>query len=73
MKSSGESGGGAIQEGELVGVINIGLCGALQFPGIYARVGQYFDWIELNTKSGAVTLVAVNITLILALFMSAIW
>nr|WCD24721.1 Tyr p 3 allergen [Tyrophagus putrescentiae] len=69
----GESGGGAIQGGELVGVINIGLCGALQFPGIYARVGQYIDWIELNTKSGAVTLVAVNITLILALFMSAIW
>lgn len=46
----GDSGGPAVIDGNLVGIVSFGLeCGSEEFPGVYTRVYVYRDWIAEKT------------------------
>lgn len=48
---SGDSGGPAVINNELVGISSSGdVCGSKQYPGVYTLVYNYRDWISINTK-----------------------
>ena len=43
-------------EGKLVGVVSFGMgCGRQGYPGIYARVTKFVDWIESSTQKNPQT------------------
>jgi len=47
----GDSGGPAECDGILVGVVSWGYgCGYLNYPGVYAKVSYFIDWIKSVTE-----------------------
>lgn len=47
----GDSGGPAIQNGKLVGIISWGSgCGQKNKPGVFTRVGNYLQWIRAKMQ-----------------------
>lgn len=50
----GDSGGPLVCGGELAGVVSHGYkCAEPGFPGIYADVAYYRDWIEMSEAQGS--------------------
>lgn len=46
----GDSGGPAVYNNQLFGIVSWGIgCARPRFPGVYARVTSYLDWIKENT------------------------
>lgn len=47
---TGDSGGPAVIDDELVGIISWGYsCGSPEYPGVYTQVYRYREWIAENT------------------------
>lgn len=57
----GDSGGPLVCNGNLTGVVSFGnACALPLYPGVYANVSFYRQWINANTESSAISLALTN-------------